>query len=78
MGCIHSRAEPNHWMVLWVQKWCSHRRVWCTCGFSAVVFMILPQITENSEAKPSKMHIDYVNDAAVDTWRTSSDSEEDE
>ena len=31
---------------------------------------------ENSEAKPSKMRIDYVKYAAVDTWSTSSDSEE--
>ena len=34
--------------------------------------------TENSEAKPSKMLIDYVKDAAVDTWSMSCDSEEDE
>ena len=34
--------------------------------------------TENTEAKQSKMHIDYVKDAAVDTWSTSSDSEEGE
>ena len=29
--------------------------------------------TENSETKPGKMHIDYVKDAAVDTWSMSSD-----
>ena len=34
--------------------------------------------TENSDAKPSKVHIDYVKDAAVDPGSTSSDSEEDE
>ena len=34
--------------------------------------------TENSEAKPSKVHIDYVKDAAVDTWIMSGNSEEDE
>ena len=34
--------------------------------------------TENSEAKPSKMHIDYVKYAAVDTWIiTGGNSEED-
>ena len=37
-----------------------------------------PNETENSEAKPSKMHIDYVKDAAVDTWIMSGNSEEDE
>ena len=34
--------------------------------------------TENSEATPSKMRINYVKDAAVVTWSTSSDSKEDE
>ena len=34
--------------------------------------------TEDSETKPSKVHIDYVKDAVVDTWSSSSDSEEDE
>ena len=34
--------------------------------------------TENSETKPSKMHIDYVKYGSVDTWSLSSDSEEDE
>ena len=33
--------------------------------------------TENSEAKLSKVHIDYVKDAAVDTWIMSGNSEED-
>ena len=33
--------------------------------------------TEKSEAKPSKMHIDYVKDAAVDTWFMSGNSGED-
>ena len=33
---------------------------------------------ENSAAKPSKVNIYYVKGAAVDTWSTSSDSEEDE
>ena len=34
--------------------------------------------TENSEANPSKMRIDYVKDAAVDKWSASSNLEEDE
>ena len=34
--------------------------------------------TENSEDKPSKMHIDYVKGAAVDTWIMSGDSKKDE
>ena len=34
--------------------------------------------TENSEAIPCKVHIDYVKDAAVDTWIMSGGSEEDE
>ena len=34
--------------------------------------------TENSEAKLSMVHIDYVKDAAVDTWIMSGNSEEDE
>ena len=34
--------------------------------------------TENSETKPSNVHIDYVKDAAVDTWIMSGNSEEDE
>ena len=33
--------------------------------------------TENSETKPSKMYIDYVKDAAVDTGSTFSNSGED-
>ena len=48
----------------------------CTCGFCALVFRILPQ--RNSETKPSKMHIDSVKDAAVDTWIMSGNSGEDE
>ena len=34
--------------------------------------------TETSEIKLSKLHIDYVKDAAVDIWSTSNDLEEDE
>ena len=34
--------------------------------------------TENSETKLSKMHIDYVKDAAVDTWIMSGNPGEDE
>ena len=35
--------------------------------------------TENGETlKPSKMQIEFVKDAAVDTWSTSSDSGENE
>ena len=45
--------------------------MWLQCF---LVFRILPQ--RKSEAKPSKMHIDYVKDAAVDTWSTSSDTED--
>ena len=33
--------------------------------------------TENSEDEPSKVHIDYVKGAAVDTWIMSGDSKED-
>ena len=46
--------------------------MWLQC------FGIYRNKTENSETKLGKMHIDYVKDAAVDTWSTSSDSEEDE
>ena len=74
----HSRAEPNHWVLLWVQKWCLHPWVLSTCDFSALVFRILPQRneTENSETKQSKMHIDYVKDAVVETWIMSGNSGE--
>ena len=34
--------------------------------------------TKTSETKPSKMHIDYVKDAAVDTVSTAGNPEEDE
>ena len=43
-----------------MQKWCSHRWLLGTCGFGALVFRYYRNETENSEAKPSKMHIDYV------------------
>ena len=61
-----------------MQKWCSHRLVLCTCGFSALALGYYHNETENSEAKPSKMHIDYVKDVAVDTWIMSGNSEDDE
>ena len=56
------------------------RTVGC-CAHVASVLLYLGYYrneTENSAAKPSKVHIDYVEDAAVDTWSTSSDLEEDE
>ena len=34
--------------------------------------------TGNNEAKPNKVLIDHVKDAAVDTWIMSGNSEEDE
>ena len=58
------------------------RSVGC-CAYVASVLWYLGYYgneTENSElqAKLRKVHIDYVKDAAVHTWSTSSDLEEDE
>ena len=56
------------------------RTVGC-CARVASVFLYLGYFrnkTENSEAKPSKVHIDYVKDTAVDTCIMSGNSEEDE
>ena len=62
---------------------------WCKSGAStlgccahvASVIWYLRQYRneiENSETKPNKIHIVNVKHASVDTWSTSSDSEEDE
>ena len=51
------------------------------CAHVASVFWYLGYYRyeiENSETKPSKVYIDYIKDAAVDTYIISGNSKEDE
>ena len=56
------------------------RTVGCCAHVASVLWYLgyYHNETENSEAKPSKVHIDYVKDAAVDTWIMPGNSEEDD
>ena len=87
---IRSRHTSNKRYNLWVVKnrglnpitgwYCGcrsgARTVWCCAHVASVLWLLgyYRNETENSEAKPCKVHIDYVKDAAVDTWIMSGNS----
>ncbi|MCG7879800.1 MAG: transposase family protein, partial [Candidatus Thiodiazotropha endolucinida] len=91
---IRSRHTSNKTYNMWIEYtqglnpiigwYCGCRSGARTVGCCAHVASVLWYLgyyrteIENSEAKSSKVHIDFVHDAAVDIWSTSSDSEEDE
>ena len=91
---IRSHHTSNKRYNLWVEYtqrlnpitgwYCGGGSVARTVGCWAHVALVLWYLgyyrneTENSEAKPCKVHIDYVKDASVDTWIMSGNSIEDE
>ena len=91
---IRSRHASNKRYNLWVEYtqglnpitgwYCGctggARTIGCCAHVASVLWYLgyYRNETENIEAKPCKVHIDYVKDAAVDTWIMSGNSEEDE
>lgn len=56
------------------------RTVGCCAHIASVLWYLgyLRHQTEDDDIKPNRSHIDYVEDAAADTWSASSESDEDE